>query len=72
MEESGNMLIMTLSYTQATKDTSLITTYVPPSIITCSRRTVLNRLFAASSARPMDPVPDPRLLNSGQSAQVIS
>lgn len=27
VEESGNMLIMTLSYTQKTQDTSLITTY---------------------------------------------
>ncbi|KZT12530.1 DUF1793-domain-containing protein [Laetiporus sulphureus 93-53] len=27
IEETGNMLIMTLSYTQSTKDTSLVTTY---------------------------------------------
>ena len=29
--ESGNMLIMTLSYTQATGDLSLIKTYVSPA-----------------------------------------
>lgn len=29
--ESGNMLIMTLSYTQKTKDMSLLTTYVSRS-----------------------------------------
>lgn len=33
VEESGNMLIMTLSYTQATNDTSLISRYV--SIAVC-------------------------------------
>ena len=36
VEESGNMLIMTLSYTDAASDTSLITSYVrpPPSPLT--------------------------------------
>lgn len=60
VEESGNMLIMTLSHARETGDNSLITNYVrtSPSLlrsIPVADTTALHRIV--QPARPMDAVP---------------
>ncbi len=70
VEESGNMIIMALSYAQKTGDTSQLTKYVRPYFLPSIIRP--DNLFFRSSVGsigPMGAVSDLRLSHSGSSAQ---
>lgn len=63
-EESGNMVIMTLSYYQRTGDSSLMTTYVSTPAVECAVLRLTSEpdfsYVPVRFAGPMDPVPDHR------------
>ena len=71
VEESGNMLIMTLSYVQKTGDTALLRQYVSGAAMTGTRHTDADELviMIVQPPRPVGAVPHSGLAHPRRAAQ---